>query len=161
MAFKTYQGFYKLENPEKYRGDTQAVIYRSGWERSCFIWCDRNEGVESWSSEEIVIPYLFEVDKKYHRYFMDLKITFKTGKTLLVEVKPKKQTKPPTGKRRTRKYITEGITYVQNMNKWSAAKEYAESRGWQFVIWTEDELVSLGILPKLVKPLKPFKKPSK
>ena len=40
-------------------------------------------------------PYFYEVDKRYHRYYLDLKITFKEGKTILVEIKPDSQTKPP------------------------------------------------------------------
>jgi len=67
---------------------------------------------------------------------------------------------------RTKKYLTEGMTYIKNMNKWAAAQNYAADRGWGFEIWTEDNLKSMGILsnpkgelkplPKL-KRLKPFK----
>jgi hypothetical protein len=90
---------------------------------------------------------------------MDLKIVYATGKTVLVEIKPQKETVPPVGQRRTKKYITEGLTYVKNMNKWKAAKEYAADRGWHFEIWTEKTLEQMGIMPKstkVLKPLKPF-----
>ena len=43
----------------------------------------------------MVVPYFYEVDKKYHRYFVDLKVTFISGKTVLIEIKPDKETKPP------------------------------------------------------------------
>jgi hypothetical protein len=157
-----YSGKYRVKNPNKYAGDHTKVVYRSLWEKYCFQWCDTNSEISSWSSEEVVIPYLYEVDKRYHRYFMDLKITYKNGKTVLIEIKPDKETKPPkfTG-RKTKRYITEGLTYVKNMNKWSAAQSYAADRNWGFEIWTEDTLHKMGIKPKSTKPLKPYKKRKK
>ena len=56
---------------------------------------DENPKVQYWSSEETVVPYYYEIDKRYHKYYLDLKITFKEGKTILVEIKPEKETKPP------------------------------------------------------------------
>lgn len=156
-----YSGRYKVKNRGKYKGDPDNVVFRSLWERNTFKWCDENSSIRSWSSEEVVIPYFYEVDKKYHRYFMDLKITYKDGKTFLVEIKPEKETFPPEFKgRKTKKYITEGMTYIKNMNKWAAAQNYAADRGWGFQVWTEKELSSMGILPKpkrTLKPLKPLK----
>ena len=97
-----------------------------------------------------------------HRYFVDFLVTYNTGKTLLIEVKPKKETAPPEYKgRKTKKYISESMTYVQNQNKWKAANEYAKDRRWEFVVWTEETLNSLGIMKKEykgLKPLKPMKK---
>jgi len=157
-----YSGRYKVKHRNKYRGDPDAVVFRSMWERQCFKWCDDNPKVIGWQSEETVIPYFYEVDKKYHRYFMDLKINFKDGKTVLVEIKPDKETKPPSFKgRKTKRYLSEGMTYVKNMNKWSAAQKYAQDNGYEFQIWTENTLKSMGILPnprKTIKPLKPLRK---
>lgn len=156
---KTYKGRYRIKHRSKYRGDPDNVIYRSMWEARCFMWCDNNSSVKNWSSEEIVVPYLYEVDKKYHRYFVDLKITFKDGKTLLVEIKPEKETIPPKNPgRKTKRYINEGLTYVKNMNKWKAAENYARDRNWEFQIWTEKTLQSMGILQKQMKKLKPLKR---
>jgi len=73
-----------------------------------------------------------------------------------VEIKPEKETNPPVGNRRTKRYITEGYTYIKNMNKWEAANEYAKDRGWEFQIWTEKTLQAMGIMPKALKPLKPY-----
>lgn len=157
-----YSGKYKVKNTAKYKGDHTNVIYRSMWEKYAFKWCDENTSVKSWSSEETVVPYFYEVDKKYHRYFIDLKITFTNGQTILVEIKPDKETRPPEypGKR-TRRYLSEGMTYVKNRNKWEAASNYAADRGWGFQIWTEKNLESMGIKPKSTKPLKPYQKKSK
>jgi len=129
------------------------------WEKWCFMWCDENSSIVEWSSEEIVIPYYYDVDKKYHRYFIDLKIKFAEGTVLLIEIKPEKQTKPPVGKRKTKQYIKESLTYVKNMNKWNAASEYAKDRGWKFEIWTERELENLNIMPKSANKIKSKLKP--
>ena len=134
-----YSGIYQVKNKEKYKGDSSSVVYRSLWEKAVFAWCDKNPKVKGWSSEEVVIPYYYDVDKKYHKYYVDLKIIFE-DKTLLVEIKPEKETVPPVGPKRTKRYITEGLTYVKNMNKWEAANEYAKDRKWEFQVWTEKTL---------------------
>ncbi len=159
-----YSGYYKVKNIKKYKGDYTKVVYRSLWEKSVFSWCDSNPNVKNWSSEEVVIPYYYEADKRYHRYFPDLKIVFE-DRTLLVEIKPEKETVPPTGPKRTRKYINEGFTYIKNMNKWKAANEYCKDRGWEFQIWTEKTLQEMKLLTKPVpgklkklKPLQPFRR---
>jgi hypothetical protein len=152
-----YSGRYSVKNPSKYEGDPTKVVYRSLWERHAFKWCDDNPNIVKWSSEEVVIPYLYEVDRKYHRYFMDLKVKTKQGKTFLVEIKPDGQTRPPKGARRTQRYLNESLTYIKNVNKWEAAEEYAKDRGWEFVIWTEKNEPLKSIIPKSTKPLKPIK----
>lgn len=144
----TYKGKYKVKNPSKYKGDALNVIYRSMWERYCFKWLDENPSIKEWSSEEVIVPYFFDIDKQYHRYFVDLKYTTVEGTTYLIEVKPKKQTEPPQGKRKTRQYVSEAVTYVQNQCKWKAATKYADERGWHFKIWTEQDLYAMGIMPK-------------
>ena len=153
-----YSGHYVVKNPKKYKGNHANVVYRSLWEKSAFMWCDVNPKVKGWSSEEIIIPYYYDADKKYHRYFPDLKIIME-DKILLIEIKPEKETSPPTGARRTKKYITEGLTYIKNMNKWEAAEAYCKDRKWEFQIWTEKTLQEMGLMPKPVpgkikKPLK-------
>jgi len=153
-----YSGKYRVKNLSKYKGDHTQVFYRSLWEKYCMMFFDASTSVSSWSSEEIVIPYLYEVDRKVHRYFPDFKVTWSNKKTSLIEVKPKKETAPPQGSRRTKRYISEGLTYVKNRNKWSAAERYSEDRNWKFEIWTEIELDKLGIKPKSTKPLKPYKR---
>jgi len=152
-----YSGKYKVKHRSKYRGDADNIVYRSMWERNAFKWCDNNTNIKYWSSEEVVIPYFWDVDKKYHRYFMDLKITYKDGRTVLVEIKPDKETKPPKRPDRSKRYISEAMTYVKNQNKWEAARSFAKDRGWEFQIWTEHTLEQMGINPKQIKPLKPLK----
>jgi hypothetical protein len=105
-----------------------------------------NGDVVQWSSEEIVIPYICQTDGKPHRYFVDLLVTLKNGETYLIEIKPKSQTIPPQkSSRKTKKYITEVLTYVKNESKWTAAKEYCRDRKWTFQVWTEETIKGLGI----------------
>lgn len=151
-----YSGRYRVKNTKKYEGDHTVVVYRSLWEKHAFKWCDNNPKVVKWSSEEVIIPYLYEVDKRYHRYFMDLKLVMEDGSTWLVEIKPDKERRPPTGARRTKRYINEAMTFVKNQNKWSAAEEFAKDRGWHFVIWTEKNEPLKSLIPKSTKPLKPY-----
>ena len=141
---KTYSGRYKVKNTNKYAGDHKNVVYRSSWEKAAFKWCDNQSAVEAWNSEEVVIPYISEVDGKRHRYYIDLQIKM-NGKVYLVEIKPKNQTRPPKTRRKTKKYITEVKTYVTNTCKWKAANAFAKDRGWKFEIWTEDTLKSMGM----------------
>jgi hypothetical protein len=100
----------------------------------------------SWSSEEVVIPYRCKTDGRIHRYFVDVKFQFADGRIMLIEVKPAKEVSPPknTG-RKTRRYITEVMTYAKNISKWEAAAEYAADRGWIFEIWDENMLRKLGM----------------
>jgi hypothetical protein len=133
-------------NKQKYDGDYNAVSYRSLWERQVFRWCDENENVVKWSSEETIVSYRCKTDNKIHRYFVDLKIGFKNGQTYLIEIKPKKQTEVPKIRaRKTKAYITEVLTYAKNQSKWAAANEYCADRGWIFEVWTEDTIKALGI----------------
>lgn len=132
--------------PEKYTGDPSNIIMRSSWETRFASWCDKNPSVLKWSSEETIIPYKCPTDNRIHRYFVDFKITVTTGKTYLVEVKPKTQTQPPIypGKR-TQRYLQESLAFMKNQAKWEAAHEFAKDRGWEFKIITEHEL---GLAPK-------------
>lgn len=163
----SYSGRFRVSNIKKYKGDYTNIIYRSLWERSTFKWCDENPKIKEWSSEEVVIPYLYEIDNKYHRYYMDLKIKLE-DKTILVEIKPESQTKPPKSQKRTKRFISESLDFVKNQNKWKAANSYAKDRGWDFQVWTEKTLANLGILPKpmpgklkKLKPLPAFKRKAK
>lgn len=139
------QGKWFPRNPNKYRGDINNIIFRSSWEKRFFEWCDINPAVIEYSSEEVIIPYFCQTDGKWHRYFVDayIKIKDKDGniKSFLVEIKPFKETIPPQfpGKQ-TKKYLTEVATFIKNQSKWKAAKQYAESRGLQFIILTEKDL---------------------
>ena len=142
----SYQGKYKIKKPEKYAGNPNKVVYRSLWERQAFKWCENNPKVKMWNSEEVVVPYKSTVDKKLHRYFVDLLIELDNKEVYLIEIKPKNQTIPPKKRsRKTKKYINEVVTYAKNQDKWEAATQFAEHKGWKFQVWTEETLKNLGI----------------
>lgn len=145
MAANYKQGFYKPIHPEKYRGDANNIVYRSGWEKRVMDWCDTNKSVTSWGSEEIVVPYISPVDNRVHRYFVDFYVEALDNngnkQIYLLEVKPKEQTQEPTvQKKRTKRYINEVFTWGVNQAKWKAAEEYCKDRGWSFKLITETDL---------------------
>ena len=141
----SYKGKYQPSHPKKYKGNPSNIVYRSLWERKFMVYCDRNQNILEWGSEEIALPYRSPIDNKIHRYYPDfyIKVRESTGqiKTYVIEVKPKKQTKPPKKKQRvTKSYIFECKTWEVNKAKWKAAVEFCEDRKIEFKIITEDEL---------------------
>lgn len=142
MAYKTR---YIPQNASKYIGDPTKIICRSLWERKVCKWMDNNQNVIRWGSEELAIPYISPKDNKRHYYYPDFIAEVKNNQgkieTLMIEVKPKKQTeKPKQGKRNTKTYIQESVTFEINKSKWKAAEKFCESKGWRFVILTEEHL---------------------
>ena len=141
-----YKGKYIPINPKKYVGNSSQVIYRSLWERKLMVYCDRNDNIIEWGSEEVIVPYRSPGDGKMHRYFPDfymkVKQTNGTHKKFIIEVKPKAQCKEPnkTPKRKTRKWYKEVQTWGINQAKWKSATDYCENRGMEFKILTEDHL---------------------
>jgi len=141
----SYKGKYKPSYPKKYKGDPNNIIYRSLWERKFMVYCDKNENILEWGSEEVIVPYRSPIDNRYHRYFPDfyIKVRESTGKItkMIVEIKPYKQCiEPKVQKKKTKGYIYEVMEYAKNQAKWSAAKEWCLDRGYEFKVLTENEL---------------------
>ena len=103
------KGFFKVRNPQKYKGNPREIIYRSSWELKYMMELDSDNKVVEWSSEEIIVPYLSPIDKKWHRYFVDFKVVRlnKYGEKIveLVEIKPHKQTNPPVKRNQKKKAL--------------------------------------------------------
>ena len=142
----SYKGKYYPSFPRKYKGDPTNIIYRSLWERKFMVYCDKNQNILEWASEEIAIPYRSPIDNRVHRYFPDfyMKVKETNGKikNYMIEVKPAKQTIPPKKpKRQTKGYIREAYEYARNQAKWKMAKEFCADRQWEFKVVTEKELV--------------------
>lgn len=149
MKFKkrrSYKGKYTIENPDKYVGDKSNIIWRSTWERTAFKWCDRNDNIIKWNSEEIVVKYTSPVDNKLHRYYVDLFVEFKNGKRLLIEIKPSSQVFQPvmTKGKHQKTILYEHQTFVVNSAKWNSAREYAKTINAEFVIFDETVIRQLG-----------------
>lgn len=144
----SYKGKYQPSFPKKYKGDPTNIVYRSLWERKFMVYCDTNDNVLEWFSEEIAVPYRSPIDNKIHRYFPDFYIKVKESngsiKKYIIEIKPKKQTvEPQVKKRKTKGYIYEVYEYAKNQAKWKAAEEFCKDRGYEFKILTEDNLFGI------------------
>jgi len=141
----SYKGRYQPNNPLKYKGNFRNIIYRSLWELKFMKYCDSNQNILEWGSEEFCLPYRSPLDNKVHRYFPDfyIKVKESTGKIkkYIIEVKPQRQCmEPKPQKKKTRTYIYEVREYAKNQAKWKAAEEYCLDRGYEFKILTEKEL---------------------
>jgi len=101
MPYKTK--FVPL-NKEKYVGDVEKIMCKSLWERKLCKYLDIQDSVIKWCYECVKIPYMSPIDKKKHTYYPDFMVMLKekTGdiKTIIVEVKPEKQTKEPANKKK-------------------------------------------------------------
>lgn len=141
---ESLKGRYNIQKPEKYVGDSKNIIFRSSWELKFMKWCDHNNNVMEWGSEELVIPYRSPVDGKIHRYFVDFYIKVRTPSGIqkyLIEIKPSKFTREPQiPQRKTKKFLQEVVTWGVNQAKWKAANEFCLDHNWKFMILTEKEL---------------------
>ena len=140
----SYKGWFTPKNPKKYKGDPANIVYRSSWELRVMKYLDENKNVVWWASEELPIPYRSPIDQQMHRYFPDFvaRIRQINGKetTMVLEVKPERQTQKPVQKRQTKKFLQEAATYAINQEKWRAADLFCKEHGWQFKIITEKDL---------------------
>jgi hypothetical protein len=139
------QGIFSPKNPKKYKGSL-PIIYRSGLELKSFRYLDNNPNVLTWGSESIIIPYQSPADGKIHRYFVDLVAALKskdgTIKKLLIEVKPEKQTRPPTitANKKQKTMLYEKYQWAVNQAKWDAARNWCKVKNYFFIILNEKHL---------------------
>lgn len=154
------QGLFIPTNKDKvYKLNEQGgLYYRSSWELTAMKYFDQQESVILWGAECIEIQYQLTKPDKYgitkvtnHRYFPDFyyKLKMDDGSTreVLLEVKPKEQTRPPKWKetaKMTRKqlenYEWEINEYNRNMSKWEATLEYCTPKGIDFRILTKEQV---------------------
>ena len=137
---------FKPKNPSKYVGDPNKIEMRSSWEMKFANYGDMNPSVIPWNSEGVKVPYLSSSEQKQRTYHVDflIKVSTRNGttETLLIEIKPYKQTIKPVKKKGQREvtYLNEQKTYEVNMDKWKHANEFAKKNGWRFVVMTEEQL---------------------
>lgn len=142
----TLHGKYRPKHPEKYKGNPTMIEYRSSWELNFMKYLDDNPQVIAWQSEEKAIWYTDPVAKKKRRYFPDFIIKYKNSKGIVVEevveIKPQRQVDgPPVNpKRRTQAWMKSVMVYATNKAKWKAAMEWAEDRGMNFRLLTENDV---------------------
>jgi hypothetical protein len=156
-----YSGAYRVKNKKKYKGDVTDVIYRSLCERQIMVYCDTCDDILYWGSETVIIPYYYEADQKMHRYFLDFYVEIKcksgTVKRMILEYKPFSQTQPPKKTKvknhwkSKKKYINATLTYIKNQNKWKAAKQWAELKGYEFYVISEKDIKKMQFFKDYVK----------
>jgi len=133
-------GFYKqgIVDPKschKYADSCKSdpIIYRSGLELQFIQYCENNSNIVKWASEPIKIPYYSRLDQKECNYYPDYILENKKGNKVIVEVKPYNQTIKPD--------MTDTVwlkeQWVKNIDKWTAAKKFAEEHDMKFIIVTE------------------------
>ena len=138
---KSYRGLYRPTNPKKYVGNTKQIVYRSLLERRFMRYCDLNEDILYWASEELPVRYYNQLDKKYHRYFPDFIVKTVNNEKYMIEIKPSRQVaKPKPPKKKTKSYMRESFEYIKNQAKWQAAKSYCDDKGMKFKLITEKDL---------------------
>jgi hypothetical protein len=142
----TYQGIFKPKNRDKYVGNADQIVYRSGWEARFMAYLDRHPDIIKWQSEEVIVPYTCPTDNKTHRYFPDFVVQKRSSDgtiaTMMIEIKPERETLPPkpTKSKTERRLIKEALTFAKNQAKWAAAEQFCQVRGWTFKVMTEKHL---------------------
>ena len=161
---KTNQGYYKLENKEKYIGDPELIIYRSSWEFAFCRYCDMAPSVLRWSSEPISIPYYDRVSKleecvklglnpndpanwEVRKYNTDFWYETDNGdgttEKLFIEIKPSYKLKKPIPPapdallKDQRKFNQAAKEYLINEAKFAAINEWAARNRCKFYVFTE------------------------
>ena len=148
---RSYKSIFRPRNPKKYVGDSSNIVCRSNWERTFCNYCDTNDNIVTWASEEFSIPYISPIDNKRHRYYPDFLIKVKESngklKKNVIEIKPRKQTVKPKMKtdsrkrpRMTKSFAKELENYALNQAKWKYAREFCKDNSLEFKIITEDQL---------------------
>lgn len=174
---QTFQGYlhekYPLKFPEKYMGNTNLIIYRSGWELAFCRWCDSSPSIIRWSSEPVRIPYYDRVSKleeckklgldpnnpknwitKFYNtdFWIQVKKADGTTEKWFVEIKPghklgkPKQPEKNAPIREIKRYNNAVKEYLINEAKFAAIGEWAKRNGAFFYIFTEDQLRRFGIV---------------
>jgi hypothetical protein len=144
------QGLYRPVNKAKCLNKTSPE-YRSGLEMKMMNVLDKNDNILEWSSEKVVIPYFKSSEQRVARYFVDFYFKIKIGeliKEFIVEIKPYKQTLPPTdhGNKKKSTMMYEQVSFLNNTNKWDAARQWCleqkknKNRDIEFKIITEKNI---------------------
>ena len=146
---KWHQGQFNPVNKQKYKGSF-PIIYRSSWELQFMRFCDKTPNVLQWGSESLVVLYQDATrNNSQHRYFVDFNMIVKqqdgTLQKFYIEVKPFNQTHAPKkGKKISKSYNNQVITFVRNVCKWKAAQKVAKSKGGAFKILTEQGMIDVN-----------------
>ena len=141
-----YRNKFFPKNVSKYIGDPSNIVCRSLWERKFCKYLDENKNILRWGFEKFNIPYQSPLDNQLHYYIPDFILEKKnkdnTVSTILIEIKPLKQTKKPVMTESvSKKTFSKNMqTYLINQAKWTAAKQFCEQNNIKFMVLTEKEI---------------------
>ena len=130
-----HQGVIDPKKTSKYWSSKmdEPIIYRSGLELQFIQYCESNPNVVRWASEPLEIKYFNRLKNKEARYYPDYIIEDNKGSRVIVEIKPLNQCVKPSA--------TDSVwlkeAWVINMDKWKAAKKFAESNNMKFIVVNE------------------------
>lgn len=131
-----HQGVINPNSMQKYFSENknEPIIYRSGLELQFIQYCETSPNIVKWASEPIEIKYFNRIKNKEARYFPDYVIQDIKGNTTIVEIKPLNQCIKP--KAIDSLWLKEA--WVINVDKWTAAKKFADEHGMKFIIVNEN-----------------------
>lgn len=109
------------------------IKYQSELELKFIRYCESCSSIAYWANEPIAIKYVSRIDGKVHEYFPDFIIQSVTGRRTLIEIKPYDQSQKPG----PNASLWLKTSWVKNVDKWKAAKEWCEERNMTFMIVTE------------------------
>ena len=130
-----HQGYVRREQCHKLFESTknEPIIYRSGLELQFINFCENNPRIIKWASEPIQITYFNRIKQKEASYYPDYIIENYKGERTIVEIKPYNQTVKPSSV--DSRWLKE--SWITNVDKWTAAKKFAEDNNMKFIIITE------------------------
>lgn len=130
-----HQGYVRREQCHKLFESTknEPIIYRSGLELQFINFCENNPRIIKWASEPIQITYFNRIKQKEASYYPDYIIENYKGERTIVEIKPYNQTVKPSSV--DSRWLKEA--WITNVDKWTAAKKFAEDNNMKFIIITE------------------------
>jgi hypothetical protein len=161
---KYHQGNYIPKNKDKVHklNNEGGIYFRSGLEKKFMTWLDNNENIITWGCEFLEIPYEMthfeggDMRIKKHRYYPDFYYKIKDSddniKTVVVEVKPKKEYEmvlalkegkmevPQKGTKKLKNFEYTLKTAYKNKQKWETMIKWCDKKGYHFIIVTEDQL---------------------
>lgn len=132
---KWHQGYVPVKYTTKLFNSVkdEPIIYRSGLELQFIQFCENNPMILKWASEPIKIPYFNRLTNKEANYYPDYVIENSKGEHIIVEIKPYNQTIKPSAL--DNQWLKEA--WITNVDKWTAAKQFADKHNAKFIIITE------------------------
>ena len=130
-GFKSYKGFYVVENPKKCLNQEGRIFFRSKLEYQVIKKLDLGDDYKKWGYELIKIPYVDPLKGKKRFYIIDIVVITHEGKKELWEIKYLSIAKSKFDGRKNA-MINEEI--IRNKAKWRAAKEFCKNNGYIFKV---------------------------